>query len=42
MSYQYKGFQIVYSDTWYAFKNGSIVFKAESDVEIESLINAIK
>lgn len=40
MSYQFKGFQIVYSDSWYAFKNGTIIFKAESDIELENLINA--
>lgn len=41
MSYQYKGFQVVYSDSWYACKNGSIIFKAESDIELESLIDTV-
>ena len=37
--YEYKGLQIVYSDNWYAFKNGVIIFKAESDTELENLID---
>lgn len=40
MSYQYKSFQIVYSDTWYAYKAGRLVYTAESDRELESLIDS--
>lgn len=40
MSYQYKSFQIVYSDLWYAYKAGRLVYTAESDRELESLIDS--
>lgn len=41
MSYQYKGFRIVFSDIWYAYKDGNLVFKTESDTELENLIDFI-
>lgn len=40
-SYEYKQFSIVYSDSWYAYKDGNLIFKTESDREIENLINSI-
>lgn len=37
--YQYKNYAIVFSDIWYAYRQGKLVYKAESDIELESMID---
>ena len=38
-SYQFRGFYINYNDRfWYATRNGQLIYKVESDHELEAII----